>query len=302
MSGTFLCSECPYRTENSYDLTKHGLYHSKTKNYPCTACKKLFTTASDLKRHERTHSEDKLLQCSFQNCSFVTNRSDSLSLHEITHTRLESRLNHPCPRCQKMFSSNQIVSRHLKTCGNLKMKKEKVAQETLCKICERNYSSPYKLKIHLRSHEGIKDFECSICQKKFSSNYALSKHSLTHNKQFQCSFCHIMFSRKDNLQKHMVHNHKIGNSSKSFNTASTGEKVYSVQLCEEISDEHVGQLSIDDNIQNSRIIFTSVVGSAESSESVIGSLVPSNADPQIMLLNNETNQGVLIIEDPIVYV
>ena len=111
-----------------------------------------------------------------------------------------------------------------------------------------------------------------------------------------------MFSRKDNLQKHMVHNHKIGNSSKSFNTASTGEKVYSVQLCEEISDEHVGQLSIDDNIQNSRIIFTSVVGSAESSESVIGSLVPSNADPQIMLLNNETNQGVLIIEDPIVYV
>ena len=72
MSGSFLCTECPYLTQNAYDLTKHGLYHSKTKNYPCPACRKLFTTDSDLKRHERTHVAEKQLECSFQNCSFVT--------------------------------------------------------------------------------------------------------------------------------------------------------------------------------------------------------------------------------------
>ena len=129
-SGSFLCTDCPYQTQNSYDLTKHGLHHSKTKNYPCPYCRKLFTTASDLKRHEKTHEAEKLQECSFQNCSFVTHRSDSLLLHEKTHTGIESRLNYPCPKCSKMFPSSQIASRHLKTRGNPKTVKEKSIQET----------------------------------------------------------------------------------------------------------------------------------------------------------------------------
>ena len=94
------------------------------KPYVCPLCKGRFRNSSDLRRHEKSHGEVKQLQCSFPNCSFATNRRDSLRLHEKTHTGIEGRLVHPCVMCGKKFSSEQIAIRHRKTCGQDKQRKE----------------------------------------------------------------------------------------------------------------------------------------------------------------------------------
>jgi len=311
---TFLCSECPYQTENSYDLTKHRLYHSKTKNYACPTCAKLFTTASDLKRHERIHQTDKKLQCSFQNCSFVTHRSDSLVLHEKTHTGIESRLNHPCPNCSKMFSSHQIASRHLKTCvaSNTKADKGASVKDTVCHICQKKFSSIYKLKIHLNIHEGKLNFQCLSCLKKFPSKYALNKHSLTHEKKFQCELCEKIFSRKDHLQTH-IKNHMLKNNDvesrnprveyicsfcnshflskvdlmKHFETDVACNKHCHQQLYQTVEEYPV----YSPKEEQSNIVFT-------GDSAVYAEIVENNAE--IILVDNHNNQEVLIIEEPVV--
>lgn len=320
MPGPFLCSECPYQTENSYDLTKHELYHSKTKSYVCTTCTKLFTTASDLKRHERTHLPEKHLQCSFQNCSFVTSRSDSLTLHEKTHTGIESRLTHPCPKCSKMFSSNQIASRHLKTCGKVKTNERNSAQETVCHICQKKVSSIYKLKAHVKIHEGRLDFECTLCQKSFVSKYALSKHRLTHEKHYRCEICEKMFSRKDNLQIHLRNHLEKSESNESnnmiveyicsfctkhfisktdlmkhFETDVTCNRQCQDQLyqTEEYPDKALTQIGSD-------MILTQVVEADQTEKAVYAEIVENNAE--IILVDNNASQEVLIIEEPVVYI
>ena len=173
------------------------------KPYVCPLCKGRFRNSSDLRRHERSHGEVKQLQCSFPNCSFATNRRDSLRLHEKTHTGIEGRLVHPCVMCGKKFSSEQIASRHRKTCGQDKQRKEMVVRETLCKMCNKEFSSTYKLATHMKRHQGKLDFPCSDCDKMFASTASLNKHKLSHQKSFQCELCQKLFSRKDNLTAHL---------------------------------------------------------------------------------------------------
>ena len=173
------------------------------KPYVCPQCKGRFRNSSDLKRHERSHGEVKLLQCSFPNCSFATNRRDSLRLHEKTHTGIEGRLVHPCVMCGKKFSSEQIASRHRKTCGQEKQGREVVVKETLCKICKKEFSSTYKLATHMKRHQGDLNFPCNECDAMFASTASLNKHKLSHQKSFQCELCQKMFSRKDNLTAHL---------------------------------------------------------------------------------------------------
>ena len=173
------------------------------KPYVCPLCKGRFRNSSDLRRHERSHGEVKQLQCSFPNCSFATNRRDSLRLHEKTHTGIEGRLVHPCVMCGKKFSSEQIASRHRKTCGQDKQRKEMAVRETLCKLCNKEFSSTYKLATHMKRHQGKLDFPCSDCDKMFASTASLNKHKLSHQKSFQCELCQKLFSRKDNLTAHL---------------------------------------------------------------------------------------------------
>ena len=191
------------RRTNSQWRMDVGGSTSLGKPYVCPQCKGRFRNSSDLKRHERSHGEVKLLQCSFPNCSFATNRRDSLRLHEKTHTGIEGRLVHPCVICGKKFSSEQIASRHRKTCGQEKQGREVVAKETLCKICNKEFSSTYKLATHMKRHQGNLDFPCIECDTMFASTASLNKHKLSHKKSFQCELCQKMFSRKDNLTAHL---------------------------------------------------------------------------------------------------
>ena len=75
---------CPYSTASKYDLRKHVLFHSKTKNYVCSTCQKPFTTSSDLKRHERTHTPIYPNTCSI--CGKGFDHPGALENHMTKHT------------------------------------------------------------------------------------------------------------------------------------------------------------------------------------------------------------------------
>jgi len=303
------------------------------KPYVCPQCKGRFRNSSDLKRHERSHGEVKLLQCSFPNCSFATNRRDSLRLHEKTHTGIEGRLVHPCVICGKKFSSEQIASRHRKTCGQEKQGREVVAKETLCKICNKEFSSTYKLATHMKRHQGNLDFPCIECDTMFASTASLNKHKLSHKKSFQCELCQKMFSRKDNLTAHLQTHFR--SEGKGQGRGLVVEYICSFCHCTVASREqlvaHFSQLHSQDHladvvreevvrevIQVDEVVREEVVKDEEDvhpevareeiveyDEGVKAASVrelESNDNLEVILIDQEIrNQGILIIEEPVVY-
>ena len=198
--------------------------------------------------------------------------------------------------------------------------KEKSIQETLCHLCQKNFSSVYKLKTHLKIHEGKLDFKCSACLKKFVSVFALNKHNLTHEKSFQCDICEKTFSRKDNLQIH-IQNHLVKSQVVQSNNMiveficsfchqhfmSKSDLLNHFDLacnkhCQEQLHQEVIEYPISraQNQIDSDMIFTQVVESEITTNKVFAEIVDSNAE--IILVDNNTTQEVLIIEEPVVYI
>ena len=273
---------------------------SKEKPYVCPRCVKRFRSSGDLRRHERIHTETKLLQCGFPNCSFCTHRRDSLRLHEQTHTGIEGRLLHPCPSCAKKFSSEQIAVRHRKTCGKVKEVREVPVRETRCSECGKEFSSVYKLATHMKSHQGLLDFPCSECGKGFASTAALNKHKLSHQRSFQCELCQKQFSRKDNLQAH-IQIHVRGEQGRvggglvveftcSFCSLTVASREALVNHYRSTHEPAEHQVVREEVVEEQEVVREEVVEYGEVEEK------------EVILVDQEMKgQGVLVIEEPVVY-
>jgi len=224
-----------------------------------------------------------------------------------------------------MFSSSQIVGRHLKTCGKPKTVKEKSVKETVCHLCEKKFSSIYKLRTHLKIHEGKLDFQCNTCLKMFATKFALNKHNLVHEKKFQCEICEKIFSRKDNLQTHIQTHFLSKNTAnlssnmmveyicsfcnKSYRSKEDLVKHFETDLScnrncqEQLYQEGTSYHDEADNISRNQdqIILTQVVEADSTTSEVFTEIVEKNSE--IILVDNDANQEeVLIIEEPVVYI
>merc|ERR1712129_567554 len=81
-----------------------------------------------------------------------------------------------------------------------------------CRLCDFTSSKPYKLKIHMASHDGVK-FSCSwsSCDQKYSSIESRKSHEKkVHSEDsFACDKCTNIFSLAQQLKTHIVEYHKL---------------------------------------------------------------------------------------------
>uniref|UniRef100_A0A8C6WRE8 C2H2-type domain-containing protein n=1 Tax=Neogobius melanostomus TaxID=47308 RepID=A0A8C6WRE8_9GOBI len=160
-----------------------------TRPFMCSVCEKTFTP--DVERHMLTHAGGRPYSCS------LTQQND-LDTHMQVHTEVRPDSDLTCPVCQKRFTHNSTIKRHMAThTGD---------RPYSCSICDATFLRKYYLQVHMRRHTGERPYSCSVCQKSFSQSCNLKTHMVTHTgeRPYSCSICQRTFALSNALRVHMI--------------------------------------------------------------------------------------------------
>eukprot|EP00094_Tigriopus_californicus_P008872 TCALIF_08553-PA protein Name:"Similar to ZNF92 Zinc finger protein 92 (Homo sapiens)" AED:0.14 eAED:0.14 QI:0/0.33/0.25/1/1/1/4/69/455 len=102
-----------------------------------------------------------------------------------------------CPQCQKTFSCNGNLTKH--------MVLHAVDKPFKCDICPMQFNQARDLRAHRERR-----FQCGICGKQFQSNSVLNKHQSRHNekKDHKCHQCSKAFTVIADLRAHVKFVHE----------------------------------------------------------------------------------------------
>ncbi|KAJ1106202.1 hypothetical protein NDU88_003605 [Pleurodeles waltl] len=73
-----------------------------------------------------------------------------------------------CHVCQKTFSFQRMLNRHLKCHNDIK--------RHVCNFCGKGFNDTFDLKRHVRTHTGVRPYKCSLCDKAFTQRCSLESH------------------------------------------------------------------------------------------------------------------------------
>uniref|UniRef100_G3Q4P0 Ovo-like zinc finger 1a n=1 Tax=Gasterosteus aculeatus TaxID=69293 RepID=G3Q4P0_GASAC len=113
-----------------------------------------------------------------------------------------------CHVCQKTFSYQRMLNRHLKCHNDTK--------RHLCSFCGKGFNDTFDLKRHVRTHTGVRPYKCTLCDKAFTQRCSLESHmkkihSVTQkyaykerrNKLYVCEECGLTAATQDALLLHL---------------------------------------------------------------------------------------------------
>ncbi|XP_022606488.1 zinc finger protein 770 [Seriola dumerili] len=187
------CFQCLKCFASVSKLQRHEMVHTGLKPFQCPTCGKAFRQASHLKTHERIHCKRKPSKSVNQQ---VNNRKLKMnSQHQLypritvripsqkksantdtTHSVFDSAVSkgEGALLCSRYEIPVTKVNSAFKT--NTKCHTCKTKKLHICRICCKNFASPYKLSRHLVTHFGIRPYKCTLCSKTFTQHGHLKVH------------------------------------------------------------------------------------------------------------------------------
>ncbi|XP_073716520.1 uncharacterized protein [Misgurnus anguillicaudatus] len=167
-------------------------------SFSCTTCGKTLSSQGHLKRHEEKHNEEKLYTCRRCKISFTTLQEQRCHYSEEHREKKKKTKNNlfDCEHCGKNFVFLSYLKIHMKTHSGVKSFK--------CTECNKYFTSKGNLDVHQRIHTGEKPYKCPHCKKRFRYKPYLKKHVRIHTNErpYQCSECGKTFTDLGSLKSH----------------------------------------------------------------------------------------------------
>lgn len=207
IDNSYMCQYCPEKFKSYYQLKSHMVKHKSFQVYKCVVaeCGQTFKDMESFLDHMSNHNEDMTYRC--HQCSKVFSTLYELGIHQYSHSLYQNPgksgpWHFQCTMCLSKYATPEALQHHMST----------TSHEYPCPHCQKNFTCERFLRKHLTSHGTENQYECSVCQKCFKTEHYLKNHMLIHTgeKPFECETCGAAFNRKDKLKRHnLIHDAKV---------------------------------------------------------------------------------------------
>nr|CAD7610345.1 unnamed protein product [Timema genevievae] len=206
--------ECPIcgKTVGARGFKFHLNQHKNTNLFVCVTCVKVFPNESELKSHTSAHSHEKQHLC--ETCGKSFKIKTAMMEHLRVHLNDEDKEKFECDTCHTLYSSKNILKRHMILHDKAKEKKY------ACETCGKTFFKLPNLRLHIKVHSEDRPFKCSYCSMAFKWKKNLDTHTSIHGlatdnhskdderirkatPRVQCEVCGKYLASKWNLSVHM---------------------------------------------------------------------------------------------------
>lgn len=201
--GTCICEVCGVHYFEERMLAAHMKSHQEPDTlsaFNCKHCAKSFKSKYNMKIHvARLHTKESAYLCVACDASFFSN---TLRQKHMVNVHGED-CTFKCDQCDKVCINKNTLRDHYKRI-HLKILKHE------CNLCEKRFYLPSRLKEHMTTHTGERNFRCEQCGKSYTRLRALNTHMQSHLsvKKYKCTMCSASFGQNVCLKNHIKRQHQ----------------------------------------------------------------------------------------------
>ncbi|KAL7728397.1 hypothetical protein ACLKA6_005160 [Drosophila palustris] len=202
------------------DISDNEIYYEEVDKQPLPSAK--------AQPKIRTKSKKPLKSFKFQchECGLTFGSQDLLKMHMHQMHNMQLHTRFVCKHCGHDFKYSAPLVEHLKSIGvkfgyeceecdqkfhsRFFLKKHKrrihgLADEHICHICGKNFTTGFNLRNHIVRHAGTRPHKCNLCSAAFSTTAELNNHKRTHDnvRPYPCRYgCGKSFRHCSNRSTH----------------------------------------------------------------------------------------------------
>ncbi|KAL0808609.1 hypothetical protein ABMA28_013050 [Loxostege sticticalis] len=199
--GTYICDMCGACFLEQNSLRTHIKSHNKVEaNFPCEICGKNLKSKYSRYLHVATvHEKKPTVNCYKCEASFLSYALRNRHLIEVHGDKRTF----PCKLCDKVYNRRKTLMEHNRR-NHLKVYRHQ------CDLCDQRFYLPSRLKEHMATHTGERNFRCEFCEKSYPRLQSLQEHIRSHSneRRYKCDLCNSAFTQSGSLKNHMKSHHQ----------------------------------------------------------------------------------------------
>ncbi|XP_060569622.1 zinc finger protein 35-like [Ruditapes philippinarum] len=187
-----ICSFCDHMAEHAYIIKRHTMRHTQV-GCKCDVCGKVYKDQYVLKMHVKmVHMPAEVLfECNV--CSKKFTRKAHLKRHLRIH---DPEKPFKCPHCQYRGCEKSDIVKHLLVHEEPKHQ---------CNICQKSFRHIKNKELHMKRHNGQRDYKCGVCDFYGYTFTDIRKHierKHTDCKSLICDKCGMVFRSDLQYKEH----------------------------------------------------------------------------------------------------